>query len=126
MTRVSLDDPARDDGLVEIDRCNRCGGIFLELFDGEPIGLARGVVASTPARSSDRPARPARCPDCETPMVERPYLDEGPMLWRCETCLAVFVSRDRLEELASTRVRRNDEAAPPSWLDRLLALFGSR
>jgi len=125
MTRVPLEDPARGDEPIEIDRCDLCGGTFLEFFDGEPIGLAKGAVASAPERRTEAAAAPPRCPDCEIVMVERAYLDVGPMLARCDTCLAVYVSRERLEELAATRMKPADDAEPRGWLERLLGLFGS-
>ena len=121
MSTLALDDPAQPG--TEIDRCDRCGGTFLDFFDGEPIGLAGSALESAPQRRPQLPERPVTCPDCERPMVDRPYLDEGPLLARCDTCMAVFVSAERLEALASTTMEPLEEAAAPGWLERLRALF---
>ncbi len=125
MSVVSLEDRGGGQAgeVVEIDRCDQCGGTFLDFFDGEPIGIARDALEDAPARRAQAPERPATCPDCDRAMVDRPYLDDGPMLARCDTCMAVFVSGERLEALAAARVKPLDEEAP-SWLQRLRALFG--
>jgi len=122
MTVVSIDGPG-DDGAVNIDRCPQCGGTFLEFFDGEPIGLAQGAIGEAPQISAPPPAATVTCPDCESAMVERAYLGEGPMLARCDTCMAVFVSRDRLGQLASMTVRPAEVGAEPGWIQRLVSLF---
>ena len=123
MTVVSLEAQDQGDGVVEIDRCDVCGGTFLEFFDGEPIGLAQSAIIDAPERRAQPPTGAAQCPDCERPMVNRPYLEDGgPVLARCDTCLAVFVSRDQLESLAEATLDPLDEATP-TWFGRLLALF---
>ncbi len=107
-----------------MDRCEHCGGSFLEFFDGEPIRLAREVLEARPTGASKLPARPLSCPDCGTPMVRRAYLDTGVELSRCETCLAVFVSTDELQLLASAMQALPPER-PPTLFERILAMLGA-
>ena len=103
---------------AEIDRCPACGGVFLEFFDGEPAALSRGLAGAAPP-ASGRPTGDAVCPDCEETMVLRPYLDEGPVIPRCEGCLAVFLTPALREEMAAWRAAP-DAPEEASWVTRLL------
>lgn len=105
---------------AEIDRCERCGGLFLEFFDGEPSALSRAWEGGADPRAPLVPERPITCPDCESPMVERAYLGHGPRLPRCETCLAVFLTPASRQELARMSLPREREPEP-GWLERALA-----
>lgn len=114
-------DPHADER-AEIDRCGRCGGLFLEFFDGEPSALSRGLIDRADLEPAPRPAPEGSltCPDCEAPMVERAYLGHGPSLPRCETCLAVFLTPALREELATLTLPPSDADEETGWLDRAL------
>jgi ribosomal protein L37AE/L43A len=82
--------------------CEVCGGTFVDYFAGEPVMIARAI-----AKAGGRPERPARprglttCPDCERELVIRPYLlEDGPLVWRCPECLAMFATSAQLRALA--------------------------
>jgi Zn-finger nucleic acid-binding protein len=105
---------------VEADVCGKCGGIFLEFFDGEPSAISRGMLKSGGlARSGAASTGELVCPDCAAPMVRKAYLDQGPELARCEQCLAVFLAPDDVESLARLELAP-EPSEKPSWLDRLL------
>ncbi|HTM21674.1 MAG TPA: zf-TFIIB domain-containing protein [Kofleriaceae bacterium] len=81
--------------------CEVCGGTFVDYFAGEPVMIARAI-----ARAGGRPDRPPRprvlatCPDCERELVILPYLEDGPLLWRCPACLGMFATARQLRDLA--------------------------
>jgi hypothetical protein len=116
-------DPRDTSARAEIDRCGRCGGVFLEFFDGEPGALSRGLGAHPDARrdGAERPAGALVCPDGEAPMIDAPYLGHGPAVPRCETCLAVFLSPTQRAALAALRLPPPEEDAEPGWVERLVA-----
>ena len=127
---------------AEVDRCDACGGLFLEFFDGEPSGLARSLLGEArpvsagpadPMEPSPSPTAAALpepdreelvCPDCERALSFRAYLGEGPELPRCEVCLAVFLTPALLERVADLELSPEPEA--PSWLERLMSWLPSR
>lgn len=119
MTPYPVEDPAAAGGHVEIDRCESCGGSFFEFFDGEPIRLASETLQAAPPGASRPVSGAPICSDCGQPMERRRYLDQGPELARCESCMALFVSATELEELAGMRLERDD--APRGWLAKLMA-----
>ena len=94
------------DQTVEVDLCTTCGGLFLEFFDGEPSLLADGVLAinvdAPPAPATDDEA-PATCPDCRVKMRRTRYMQEeaGPLVYRCDACMAVFANHWQARELAA-------------------------
>jgi Zn-finger nucleic acid-binding protein len=91
---------------AEIDLCTRCGGVFLEFFDGEPSMLAHGMLAlavdTAPAPRAGDVLR-ATCPDCGVEMRELRYMEQklGPVVFRCDACMAVFANHDQIRRLAS-------------------------
>jgi len=91
---------------AEVDLCELCGGVFIEFFDGEPSSVALGVQALV----HEEPIAPSRawperadCPDCSVPMRGMRYMDgeEGPPVFRCGGCMALFVGQGQLGELAA-------------------------
>jgi Zn-finger nucleic acid-binding protein len=92
--------PVEAAGSAAVDVCDRCGGVFLEFFDGEPGSLARGVLEhleqSPDAVEGGRPT----CPDCGQPMQYVRYMKTGPHLARCGNCMGVFVTARQLWPLA--------------------------
>lgn len=118
--------PLAAEETAEVDLCAVCGGVFLEFFDGEPGDLARGVLRHLAAahRQPREAAGPLTCPDCGTHMAPRPYLDLGPDVGRCDSCLAVFATPPQLRQLA--KMVLSDASAAPSFFNRLANLFRSR
>ncbi len=119
-------DPQDVGAVAAIDRCGSCRGLFLEFFDGEPSAISRGLVdrGDVPhAGEAPLPAEQLTCPDCATAMVRRIYLERGPSLARCESCMAVFLTPSEVDAL-SRLVLSPEEREDPSWLERLLAWLG--
>jgi len=115
----SADDPS---ARAEIDRCGRCGGVFLEFFDGEPSALSRGLQerADLAPPGASPHAGELTCPDCGAAMVREPYLGQGPELPRCGSCLAVFLTPAQREDLATLALPPEEPTGEPSWLERLV------
>lgn len=106
---------------AEVDICGFCGGVYLEFFDGEPGGLARSILRRLPGveqPAQPRPAQPS-CPDCGTTMESRHYLDNGPRVARCDSCLAVFADAEGLRALATY----SDQSPAPRTLMQWLRSF---
>lgn len=97
--------PAGTGESAEVDLCELCGGVFIEFFDGEPASVALGVQAlvhEAPIAPSRAWPERAGCPDCGVPMRAMRYMDgeEGPPVFRCDSCMALFVGHGQLGELA--------------------------
>jgi Zn-finger nucleic acid-binding protein len=107
---------------AEADICAKCGGIFLEFFDGEPSAISRGMIKR---RELDRKGAAHEgaltCPDCDSPMVRKAYLGQGPSLARCEQCMAAFLAPDEVAVLARLELAPEIAHVEPSWLGRLLS-----
>ena len=110
------------------DVCPACLAVFLEYFDGEPIGIARGLLALRPeleldpdqdpgapapdaqaTKSSIPEPGPAHCPGCGgaevTPLR---YLD-GPLVSRCHDCLSLSATREQFVRLAQHHMPRESQ-----------------
>jgi Zn-finger nucleic acid-binding protein len=122
MDAVPLSGDANDATVkAEADACAKCGGIFLEFFDGEPAAISRAMVGRDELhRSGGAQAGELRCPDCACAMVRKAYLGVGPELARCEQCLAVFLAPDEVALLANLALPPEQTTAEPTWLSRLL------
>lgn len=88
---------------VEIEICGPCGAGYFDYFAGEIASVARalvrlGALPGVPARAFDRPPV---CPDCTDELALLPYLDDGPLLYRCDGCLAAFVTARQMQLLAA-------------------------
>ena len=107
-----------------VDQCSRCCGVYLDFFDGEPGDLARGVMTHLPAGEETRPVLTDHltCPDCGTAMTPHSYLDRGPSIGRCDTCLAAFATPAQLQQLASMLFSETPRG-PPSLMRRLRDLL---
>lgn len=120
--------PQGDQQTSQVDLCPHCGGVFLEFFDGEPGNLAREMVARLPQVDGARPINTddLTCPVCRTAMTSHDYMDQGPGIGRCDTCLAAFATPAQLQQLASMVLTENPDG-PPSLMQRLRdLLFPSR
>ena len=116
------DEPAR------VDLCARCGSAFLDYFDGEPGELSRGVLEQhLEARLTEGPAVDAEgtsCPDCALHFQRQTYM-EGPSVWRCGGCQAIYATLADLRALAAYRLPDEEHVRDerPSLLARLKRLF---
>lgn len=105
---------------IEVDRCAKCGGTYLDFFDGDPGAISRTMEAEV-GPAGEATLREPICPDCAQPMVRTRYLDSDLVLARCEGCLAVFLSPAELHELAHLRLKPEDKPEPHGWVARLRA-----
>ena len=99
------------------DHCEKCGGLFLDFFDGDPSDVARSLHGTLGDKPTGAVEGSVDCPDCERPMALEPYLDSQLPLYRCGTCAGAFVTAGMFRELAKYEVSQPSE----SWLKRLLA-----
>jgi Zn-finger nucleic acid-binding protein len=120
MEAVPLSGPGDASMQTEADVCSKCGGVFLEFFDGEPSAVSRRMM-KRPKRTTGLLMPDAACPDCSTPMTRKPYLGHGPEIARCDECLAVFISEGELPALARLELPPESSANEPTWIAKLLA-----
>jgi hypothetical protein len=105
--------------------CGSCHGVWVDWWQGEASGLAQRV----PERAGGAPQgqRGGACPRDGTQLVDRPYLDSGPVVERCPTCLGLFARRDQIAPLAAFHERIPVDAVEPiiwvSWLQRFWNAF---
>ena len=105
--------------------CGACRGIWVDWWDGEASGIARTV----PAHPGTTPGgqKGGACPRDGTPLIDRPYLDAGPVVERCPTCLGLFARRDQVRALAEFHERIPCDAPEPivwvGWLERFWHAF---
>lgn len=109
-----------------VDLCDRCGGVFLEFFDGEPSALSKEIKqhlqhTETQHRAPLGHGDPLACPDCERTMDVHPYLDEGPHIARCNRCMAVFATPEQILALSAFQFIQDT----PPWYTRLVDLLRS-
>lgn len=107
-----------------VDCCPRCGGVWLDWFDGSPPELARSLP---PASSgSGRPIGSLlECPRCRA-SVEGEAFQNGPTVFRCGACYGLFVPRDGIAELARMEPTEapQEKSAIRSFISRIRAVFG--
>ena len=117
--------PSAEEGDEGFWECGACAAIWVAWWGGEPSGIARTVLPRPPQASWVQ--RGARCPIDDAELVDRPYLDSGPVVARCPTCLGLFARREQVSELAAFHERIPLEAPEPilwvSWLDRFWHAF---
>ncbi len=87
---------------VLIEVCVACGACLFDYFAAELGSVARALarLGVRPEAAPGLDAAPPSCPDCalELPLVS--YLDDGPLIYRCDGCLSVFVTARQLHLLA--------------------------
>lgn len=109
------------DQQVELDACIRCGGVFLDYFDGEPAAIAAELRDAVRPRA--RIEAPVTCTDCDVSMELQRYMETGPELFRCTACMAAFVTPEQLGALARFTLpneapkARGWVAVLKAWLD---------
>ncbi len=108
-----------------VDVCESCGGMYLDYFDGEPSAIARALIGELKETGLQRPPleEPPRCPGCSRDMNLLEYLeDDGPPLYRCSGCLAVFATPEQRRAIAEFVATADPE---PSVFRRIWrGLFG--
>jgi len=87
---------------MAIEICSGCGACLFDYFAAELGSVAR-ALARLGARPESAPGldlAPPACPDCTVALPLVSYLDEGPLIYRCDGCLSVFVTAHQLRLLA--------------------------
>jgi Zn-finger nucleic acid-binding protein len=121
MEAVPLNGPKDASMQAEADVCPKCGGVFLEFFDGEPSAVSRRMLGRRKHAPGPVVGVGSACPDCSTPMTRKAYLGQGPELARCDECLAVFIAESELPSLANLELAPEPAAHEPTWIAKLLA-----
>lgn len=100
---------------VAIEVCGPCGAGFFDYFAAEPGSIARALsrCAWYPPTAEMRLDRPPACPHCAGELLLLPYLEEGPLLYRCDDCLVAFATARQLRLLAEFEHTR--KAAVTIW-----------
>jgi len=104
------DDPA-------FHECQACLGVWLDWF-GEEASRVAQKVPPAPAASSDG-RRGGACPRDGSSLVERAYLDSGPVVERCPECLGLFARRSQIAGMAAFHERMPLEVEPIVWVSLL-------
>ncbi len=108
-----------------VDVCGVCRGVWFDWFDGETSSLARHLDTL----SVRKPLRAAGglCPRDGGRLEQHPYLDLGPAVDRCPTCLGLFAARDVIAALQRFHERMPPRSPEPiersSFLSRLWHAF---
>ncbi len=111
---------------VHADVCPACSLVFLEYFDGEPIGVAALLLKARPdlrtrpsldggSGQADHDAgvdegepaelpRAAHCPGCGSTEVEHLRYLDGPWVSRCHGCMGLMATQPELVALSQHRV----------------------
>ncbi len=86
---------------VAIEICAGCGACLFDYFAAELGSVARALArqGAHPESAPRLDIRPA-CPECELRLPLVSYLDEGPLIYRCDGCLSVFLTARQLRLLA--------------------------
>jgi hypothetical protein len=100
--------------------CDGCRAVWFDWFDGESSALAQHLDTHAPTAPAVRAGEGA-CPRDGATLVEQPYLDAGPRVWRCQTCLGLFAPRERIAALQAFHARMPDGAHEPIVHRSLLA-----
>jgi hypothetical protein len=115
----------RGDERREFHVCDACHGVWLDWYGEEASRMAQLV----PPAPRDGPAgRPGgACPRDGAALVQRPYLDSGPVVERCPVCLGLFAPRAQVAPLAAFHERIPVDSPEPivwvSWLSRFWHAF---
>ncbi len=105
--------------------CGACRAIWVDWWHGEASSIARSVPPHAGGAPSGQ--RGGACPRDGTALIERPYLDSGPVVERCPTCLGLLARREQVGELAAFHEHIPVDAPEPimwvSWLERFWHAF---
>jgi Zn-finger nucleic acid-binding protein len=104
---------------VLVATCESCRGVWFDWFAGETSELAGAIPTLDGAAPVGHHG--GACPRDGAPLVTQPYLDAGPWVERCPTCLGLFAERARIPELKRFHSRMPDDARDPIHRESLLA-----
>jgi hypothetical protein len=100
--------------------CDVCAGVWVDWWTGEASGVARLIPPHDAAGPVGRAG--GACPRDGDQLVARAYLDSGPVVERCPTCLGLFAKRALLPALAAFHEAIPQELGPIHF-PSLLASF---
>jgi hypothetical protein len=116
---------ARELGDTLFYECDSCHGVWLDWYGEEASRVAQQVPPAPRGGPGGRPG--GDCPRDGSALVERPYLDAGPVVERCPACLGLFAPRPQIAPLAAFHERIPVEGPEPivwvSWLSRFWHAF---
>ena len=96
--------------VVDVCEC----GVFADYFDGEPRAIARLFV---PGHQDRKPKGALACAACGEGMTLLRYRsDQGPELYRCHGCAAVFMTPSMLDALRRMPAPDDDIEVPETTL----------
>jgi Transcription factor zinc-finger len=87
---------------VTVDVCEVCRGVWFDWFDGETSALAEHLDTET---VDAPPSVVGHCPRDGSALESRAYLDAGPPVHRCPTCLGLFAARAQIAALQAFHQR---------------------
>jgi hypothetical protein len=103
-----------DEAGVHVDVCRACLGVWFDWFDGEVASLSRHLGAAVTRTEGLRPD--AACPRDGAHLISQPYLETGPRVARCPSCLGLFALRSQIADLQRFHDRLPE--APPEPIER--------
>src|SRR5262245_17417627 len=104
---------------VDVDVCEVCRGVWFDWFDGEAGALASKMPLVAGAAPHGRAG--GACPRDGEQLVTQPYLDSGPNVERCPTCLGLFARREVIPMLAVFHRTMPEKPPEPLHRESLLA-----
>lgn len=104
---------------ITVDVCQVCRGVWFDWFDGETSALAKYLDTMTVRAPTGGPI--GRCPRDGGALSEHAYLDAGPKVQRCETCLGLFAPRAQIAALQGFHRTMPERSPEPIERTSLLA-----
>lgn len=94
---------------IEVDRCPRCNGVWLDRGEGEmvtrpgelPAAVVEGIQALADAAAAPDQSAPLSCPRCEATMRRERYAESDVEIDRCRC--GVWLDDGELEKIAGYR-----------------------
>jgi Zn-finger nucleic acid-binding protein len=90
--RCAVDMEAIPVGEETIDACPRCGGVWLDWYDGDVAVLVEGL-GRPPRGPVGGPAERPTCPRCRMALTAEDARGET-LVWRCRGCAGTFVPEE--------------------------------
>ena len=104
-------------GDAVIDRCPTCGGMWIDWYDGDAVGVLQGLPESGGQVEGQRSSE---CPRCRGALLPEPFRDDGPEVFRCNQCFGMFVPGEAVGIIAALRDKSADRTALGRWIERVL------